>query len=199
MAQTMEAKGMFFMGRRHYIVTRFGEARWNAFIEGLAKRDPVFASPILATTRVPISSYLFFNEECLRTMFGNDPKSYWTMGEESGAWALTAGPYKHYRENRTEFRSFIERSLPQIWSNYFTAGELRTSVEGSTVFAEIVDLPVWHLSFEYSVMGFLRRAIQLAGFPIASQVRVRGVSSGHSAIEYRFVTGYGDDASEHDR
>jgi hypothetical protein len=183
----MEAKGMFFVGRRQYIVSRFGEARWDAFIAQMAKLDPVFARPILATTRVPIASYLRFNEECLRSIFAGDPQSYWIIGEESGAWALTAGPYKHYRENRTEFRTFIERSLPQIWSNYFTAGELKTSVEGTSVHAEIVGLPVWHLSFEYSVMGFLRRAIQLAGFPVQSQVRVRGVSAGHAAIEYRFL------------
>lgn len=177
---------MFFVGRRQFIVQRFSEARWTEFINHMAKLDPVFGRPILATTRVPIASYLRFQEESVKWFFHGDDKIYWELGEQSGEWALTVGPYKHYRQNQREFVEFVERSLPQIWSNYFTAGELHTSVRGSAIEGKIVNLPIWHVSFEYAVMGFMKRALEMAGGPIRSQTRVRGVSAGDQAIHYRF-------------
>lgn len=182
----MEAKGVFFISRKQQVVATQGEKVWDDFIARLAKLDPVFARPILATTRVPIASYLRFQDESLRDLFGGEENAFWKIGEDSGEWALTVGPYKHYRENRHEFKELVERIFPQIWTNYFTEGELETKLEGNIVEGAIVGLPVWHVSFEYSVMGFMRRAIAMVGYPVKKQTRIKGVSAGDRAIRYRF-------------
>ena len=182
----MEAKGVFFVARRQYFTERFGADRWSSFIEHMGVVDPVFRLPILATTRVPIASYLRFQEQSLTTFFRGDEKAYWEMGEQSGEWALTVGPYKHFRQNQREFVDFVGKSLPQIWSNYFTEGELITQVQGTVAEGRIVNLPIWHVSFEYAVMGFMRRALELSRGPIRSQTRLAGVSAGDRAIHYRF-------------
>jgi len=183
----MEVKGTFFVGRKQFIESRFGEAAWSGFIAALAVEDPVFLRPILATTLVPVASYLRFQEFSLKRFFDGDERAFWQIGEQSGAWALTDGPYKHYRQNQREFSEFVERCLPLIWSSYFTRGELKTSCLGDTVEGQIVDLPIWHVCFEYAVMGFMRRAIELAGFPVRQQLRIKGVSAGDQAIHYRFL------------
>lgn len=182
----MYAKGTFFLGRRQFIIERFGEAGWNDYLTHMAQVDPVFLQPILATTMVPIASYIRFQEEGIRRFFKGNEMAYWEIGAQSGEWALTEGPYKNYRQNLRQFHEFVEKGLPKIWSSYFSQGELRTSVQGSAVEGAIVDLPVWHVSFEYAVMGFMRRAIELAGVKVKTQTRLRGVSAGDKGIHYRF-------------
>lgn len=184
----MHAKGTFFVGRRQFIIERFGEASWNEYMAFLAQKDPIFRGPILATTMVPIASYIRFQEEGVRRFFQGNEMSYWEIGAQSGEWALTEGPYKNYRQNLRQFQEFVEKSLPRIWTSYFSEGELKTSVQGSVVEGAIVGLPVWHVCFEYAVMGFMRRAIELAGVAVKVQTRVRGVSAGDKAIHYRFET-----------
>lgn len=183
----MEVKGTFFVGRKQFLVHRFGEPAWTSFLAALAEQDALFRGPILATTMVPVASYLRFQEETIRRFFGGDDRAYWQIGEKAGEWALTEGPYKNYRQNQRDFGEFVARSLPQIWSSYFNRGELKTWVADGAVEGQIVNLPVWHVSFEFSVMGFMRRAIELVGFSIKQQQRVLGVSAGDKGIHYRFV------------
>lgn len=182
----MNAKGTFFLGRKHLIISRYGESAWASFIKGLAEREPVFARPVMATTQVPLAAYIRFQEECIASFFNGDINGYWVMGEESGGWALTEGPYKHFRQNTIDLDVFVEKNLPRIWSSYFTEGELITYASARHVEGEIVRLPEWHISFEYTVMGFMRRALVLAGAEITSQLRLKGVSMGDKAIHYKF-------------
>jgi hypothetical protein len=182
----MKAKGSFFAGRRSFIVQQFGEARWNAFIDKLAKTNPTFKSPILPTTTIPIDDYIAFNESLIAELFAGNTRSYWTFGEKAGEWALTEGPYKHFRNNSKTVDELVKK-LPLIWSAYFTDGELVVSLNGREIDARLVDLPVWHLSFEYATMGFLKRAVELAGASTVTPHRLEGVSAGQKAIHYRFT------------
>ena len=182
----MEAKGTFFVGRKQYLVAQFGEAAWTGFVAHMATLEPLFEVPVLATDLVPIPIYLRFQEEMLKRFFQGNDQAYWKIGEHAGEWALTEGPYKHFRQNPREFSSFIEKSLPRVWSNYFTRGELKTSASGLVVEGELSGLPIWHVTFEYSTMGFLRRAIELAGFSIKTQHRLKGISAGDKLIHYRY-------------
>jgi hypothetical protein len=182
----MEAKGTFYVGRKQYIVAQFGEPAWTSFVAHMATLDPLFEVPVLATDLVPIPIYLRFQEEMIKRFFQGNDQAYWKIGEQAGEWALTDGPYKHFRQNPREFKAFVEKSLPRVWSNYFTRGELRTSVEGLVAEGELSGLPVWHVTFEYSTMGFMRRAIELAGFSIKSQHRLKGISAGDKLIHYRY-------------
>ncbi len=177
----MEAKGIFFVGRKQQVVGRLGVAPWDRFVERLGTLDELYRQPILPATRVPMPSYFLFQEESLREFHGGDEQAYWQIGESTGEWALREGPYRHYLDKRHEIGEFVERILPQIWTNYFTEGELQTRVSGKIIEGAIVGIPVSHVSLEYSVMGFMRRAIALVGFPAVSQTRVAGLG-----IRYRF-------------
>lgn len=178
----MEAKGIFFVGRKQQVIARLGAAPWDTFVERLASLDDFYRQPILPATRVPMPSYFRFQEESLREFHGGDEQAYWQIGEATGEWALKEGPYRHYLDKRHEIGDFVERILPQIWTNYFTQGELSTHVADRVIEGAIVGIPVSHVSLEYTVMGFMRRAIALVGFPAVTQTRLAG-----KAVRYRFA------------
>lgn len=182
----MFAKGTFFVGRRAYIVEKFGEAAWDDFVRSLAREDSTFISPILATTMVPVESYVRFQDRCVERFFRDDPKALWMIGEKSAEWSLTEGPYKHLKNNPKSLADFVTK-LPLIWSAFFSEGRLEARLlRGNTVEIELLDLPVPHVSFEQSVMGYGKRALELVSGRPVSETQIIGIQRGKTRVLYSF-------------
>jgi hypothetical protein len=181
----MDVKGSFFVGRKAFIVEHFGEERWSRFIARMAPLEPVFGDPILVTTLIPVKAYFTFNEELIKEFFNNDDEAYWTIGEKSAEWALTEGPYKNFRNNPHSVRKFIEQFFPLIWTAYYTEGRVESLMSGNEAYIWIADLPVRHLSIEYAVLGWAKRALELVGLKRVAMERIRGISAGDRDIYYR--------------
>ena len=181
----MEVRGSFFAGRKAFITRQFGELRWEQFLGGLAEREPIFGEQILVTTRVPVSAYLIFQDALIREFFDGNDEAYWTIGEKSAEWALTEGPYKQYRNNPQSHKKFILQSLPLLWSAYYTKGETEFTLNESGVHHRIHGLPVRHISFEYTNIGYLKKALQLIGLRRVTAKRIQGISAGDQEIEYQ--------------
>lgn len=180
----MHVKGSFFVARRAYIAQQFGEDRWARFIEDLAVREPVFREPLLVTSTIPVTAYLAFQEELARELFGGREEAYWTFGEKSAEWALSEGPYKNLRNNPHTLKKFVEQFLPLIWSAYFTEGRLSAMLLDEVVEIRIHELPVVHVSFEYCVIGYAKRSLQMLGLRGVALRRIRGISIGDKEVLY---------------
>jgi hypothetical protein len=184
----MYAKGSFFVARKAHIAQQFGEERWARFIEHLGAREPVFREPILVTSLVPVAAYLSFQEEILREFFGGREEAYWIIGEKSAEWALgEGGPYKNFRNNPQTLRKFVEQSLPLIWTAYFTEGRLSSVLLEDAAEIRIFELPVVHVSFEYTVLGYAKRSLQMIGLRAVTPRRILGVSEGDKEILYEIT------------
>jgi hypothetical protein len=181
----MEVKGTFFAGRKAFITQQFGEPRWSQFIASLSEQEPLFGDPILVTTRVPVSAYLTFQEALIREFFDGNEEAYWTIGEKSAEWALTEGPYKSFRNNPQSVERFIMQSLPLLWSAYYTKGRIEVQLVTNVVQFRIYSLPVSHISFEYTVIGWVKKAMQMIGLRAVTLKRLQGISIGDREIEYR--------------
>jgi hypothetical protein len=181
----MEVKGSFFAGRKALITHQFGEERWAQFIEALSEKEPIFRDPILVTTLVPVEAYLTFQDTLIREFFRGDEEAYWTIGEKSAEWALTEGPYKSHRSNAPSIEKFILQSLPLLWSAYYTKGRIEVELITNVVNLRIFALPVRHISFEYTVLGFVKKALQMLGLRAVTLKRLQGISAGDREIEYR--------------
>lgn len=181
----MEVKGTFFAGRKAFITRQFGEPRWSQFIESISEQEPLFRDPILVTTRVPVSAYLTFQGALIREFFRGDEEAYWTIGEKSAEWALTEGPYKSFRNNPQSVERFILQSLPLLWSAYYTKGLVEVQLVTNVMQFRIYCLPVSHISFEYTVLGWVKKALQMIGLRAVTLKRLQGISTGDRDIEYR--------------
>jgi len=158
----MEIKGTAFLSKRNQIVRMHGQARWDAFLEGLRRKQPFFVENVLATTLIPVDAFLAFMDEVLAQFFTGDERAYWEIGARSADWALTEGPYQLFLADR-DIGRFLA-GMEQLWSVHFTASRLQLSFDGRCVEAQASGLPIWHGYFEYMVMGYLQRAFELAGW-----------------------------------
>jgi hypothetical protein len=182
----MQVKGNTIHARKSHIVHQYGEARWNALIERLAAQEPCFREIILPTTLISLEGYLLFQEEILREFFGDDPSAYWIMGEKSAEWAFLQGPYRSLATTKN-IRHFTEHTLVSLWKTYYTAGDVVSKLEGNTYHAEIHHLPRWHLSIEYTVMGYIKRALELLGLHQVTVEKIKSVLKNDQEISYNFT------------
>ncbi len=179
----MEVKGMAFAARQKAVVQEFGEARWNQFIKKLAKKDSFFANAIFPSTMIPVASFLTFVDAMVKEFYGRDIQVHWRMGESSAEWSLKEGPYQAFLQAR-DLASFVHTTFPAIWRAYYTEGKLEGRLEGNSIRVIISELPVNHPFFELSVMGYVKKTIELFGIKEPQVVRQRGIESGE--IEYLF-------------
>lgn len=181
----MEVKGTAFLARKAMLEQEIGAERFAALLREAAERDPVFATPILATTRLPIDAFLRFNELIVTEVYDDDEHSYFRFGEQSAAWALS-GPYKRLVENRS-IDEFVA-SAPTIYRNYFTEGEARATRKGNVVELRLEGIPVkWgHAYFEYAICGYFRRGLEeVSGAPVEMHAAASFVQGDdHVAYEY---------------
>ncbi|HEY1098506.1 MAG TPA: hypothetical protein VGF99_06245 [Myxococcota bacterium] len=181
----MKAKGSFFVGRRTFIVERFGEERWKQFVIKLGAEHKAFAQPILVTSLVPVEDYALFQEAVAREFFDGDEQSFWLMGEAAAKWALVDGPYAALGRDK-DYKGILAK-LPLVWTMYFTDGRLDVADHGTHASFHIVGNRLPHISVEYAVMGFARKALEMVGKKPKTQKRLRGVKDGDgSDVQYEF-------------
>jgi hypothetical protein len=61
-----------------------------------------------------------------------------------------------------EARVAVE-TTPAIWKSYFDAGRLEAKHEANAADIRILDVPVPHVYFEYTVLGYFRKGLALTG------------------------------------
>lgn len=178
----MKVKGTSFLARKRMITERFGEAAWTAFVERLARTEPVFAQPIVATTLIPVEPYAKMQDLMLATFYNNQSRAYWDMGVASAQWSLTVGPYKGYL-GVGDLHGFV-KSFSNIWSAYYTEGAVTATLDDKIVHARL-RTPFWHIAFELSSMGYFQQALEMY---TRRPVTHKAMSGGGSASEvyYQF-------------
>ncbi len=183
----MEVKGTAFVARKSMLEKEHGAARFAEVLKKVAASEPCFRTPILATTRLPLTSFLRFNEAVVNELYDGDEHSYFRFGEASATWALTDGPYKHLVTNKSvaEFAA----SAHNIYRNYFTEGDAHATVDRNRVTLQLVDIETPHVYFEYAIMGYFKRGLELVSGRKVAMVCERGFSKRDRDVLYRFTIG----------
>ncbi len=156
----MKVKGVNFLSRKEAIEKRLGKDRWEAFMEKLIEKEPYYANPVLPSSLIPAEKFITFIEMLTDEFFNGDPMSSWEAGRQAADWAFNVGPYQSLLKNK-DLDSFIENVIPILWSLYFTEGKVDVSRSDNSITVRITNVPVRHITMEYSVLGFLERSFEI--------------------------------------
>jgi hypothetical protein len=181
----MRVKGVAYLARRSGLVHEWGEERTNSFLTEFAEREPFFKQQIYPVTLIPADAFLKLNEELLRRFYNNDIDTFWKFGVLSADWAFGAGPNRGLYSSQNY--SALISSAPMLWAAYFDAGRVEVSEHGNVADVHILDVPIKHVYFEYSVLGYLKRGLELTGAKKLELKRIKGFSVGDNDILYQFV------------
>jgi len=181
----MKVKGTALIARHQTIAREFGEDAWSEFFDEFVEGAPILAGGVLPISSIPVDTFLAFSDALVKRFYAGDAKVHWRFGVDSADWALTRGPYSNFRGSR-DVAAFLAVA-PALWHAYYSAGRFEAGVEdaGTHAWAQI-ESPVRHLHFEYSVMGFVQRALELVGGQVQGHEAVRGFSRGDRDVYYRF-------------
>lgn len=182
----MEVKGAAFVGRKDAIIKKFGEDAWTKFIKSVAEKEPFFANSVLSNTLIPAEKFLFFQDEVVKTFYNNDQKANWISGEQAAEYSLVNGPYKIYLQTK-DLKMFVEERLPAVMKMYYTEGQMEGKVNGKVVDVIITGVPIQHVYFEYTIMGYAKRAIELLGAKIVNTKVLKGAGMGTKDSHYQFT------------
>lgn len=182
----MHIKGTAFVAREQEMIKQVGKPRWDEFVKQVAQKEPYFKNRVVTTTLVPLKPFLMFQDELVKTFFKGDPKAYWRLGEASAEWTLTAGPYQLFLRNR-DFNSFIHQVPSRLWESFYDGGQVEVVLSDNLVNLQILGLPFWHIHFEYVIMGYVKKALELFGLKNVEAHPLKGVSQGDQAIHYQFT------------
>ena len=185
----MEVKGTAFIARRAMLSQEIGELRTAELLDAYRRDHPEFPTTVLATTSMPVQLFVAFNEMLVRDVYGGDDKSYWRFGEKSAEWALTAGPYKHLRATKS-LAQFAETGR-LLYQNYFSEGRAETTLDDRAVDLRLLGIPAAHrhLYFEYAIVGYFKRGLELVGAREVTAQRLRGFSRKDAEVHYRYRLG----------
>jgi hypothetical protein len=179
----MQVKGTAIFARAKLLKAEFGDDQWENFIAEFGKQNQFFAKPLLPTTLIPLSDFLAINDAIIEKFYAGDKLSYWKFGEQSAQWSLTDGPYRHVLGKKS-LRAFVDQ-LSKIWDIYYDEGELEVTYEEQLVHLHISGLPTPHVYFEYVTIGYIKRAMELAGAKNVKLHKVAGVDLGTGEIRYQ--------------
>lgn len=181
----MNVKGAAYIGRVRSVIDQFGQEKWDQFMNEFCKKEPYFKNPIIATTSIPMQTFLLFADEVLKHFYNNDDKLYFKLGEASAKWALTEGPYKAFMI-KNDVKKFVEECAPTIWILYYDEGSFQTKMDGDIVTIQI-KCPIKHVYFEYIALGYLEGGMKICGVKEISKERIKGFSAGDDEISYKFT------------
>jgi hypothetical protein len=185
----VDVKGTAFLARKAMIEREFGAARLAEVLRDASERDPIFATAILATSKIPIEAFLRFNDLMVRALFHGDEQSYFRFGEASAMWALGPdGPYRRLVTDRgvAEFAA----SAPAIYRNYFDHGEARSEMRSPSVIRLCIvgiDAPYRHVYFEYAIMGYFKRGLEMVSGKTVEMTADKAFSKGDDESVYTFT------------
>lgn len=182
----MEVKGTAFLARRALVEQRFSAERFDEVLKKVATADPFFRAPILATTRIPMSSFLNFNQALVNDLFDGDSRANFILGEASAEWALS-GPYKHFVTNRS-VDAFVNSS-PAMYRNYYDQGDAVAETVDGRINLSLLHVPPPYRSeyLEFGIMGYFRRGLEMVSGKVPHMSIERGFSQGDADVLYHFV------------
>ncbi len=181
----VEVKGTAFLARRAFLVGAFGQDAWDAFFDTWRANEPAFADDIIAVTSLPVEPFLRLNDAVVDEFYDGEAQTHWLFGQASAEWALREGPYKAFFRSGA-VANFL-RTSPTLWRAYYSAGSFRVDWNADTRIADAhIEVSTPHVHFEFNVMGYLSRAIELTGETVVRQDVVAGFSRGDSHVHYRF-------------
>ena len=180
----MNVKGTAFLARRMLLEKEFGEARAKVIIEEAVATVPWFPDPVLASTPIPMKSFLAFQDELLRKHYAGDAMSFFRFGEMSAEWALTKGPYKGLAADK-DLDAFAKQGAA-LYRTYFDVGSATTSMQQGHIDFRVEGVPAEyrHLYVEYATLGYFERGLEILGASNVHSRRLRGFSSGHPDVHY---------------
>ncbi len=139
----------------------------------------------MAITNIPTKEYLAFLDGMLKEFYNGDEKTYWRFGKQNAKYTLSEkGPFHAFFRRRREPTNFITNILHRVWAMNYDEGSVKYEIEGNITHAYVLDLPIYHIYFEYVVMGYAQKAIDLIGLTIKETIKVR---SSAKEIHYKFV------------
>ncbi|MEO8796824.1 MAG: hypothetical protein ABI551_02990 [Polyangiaceae bacterium] len=180
----MNVKGTAFLARKKLLENELGEAAAKDAIDAVVAAVPGFPQPVLASTPIPISVFLSFQDELVRRCYSGDNMSFFRFGEASADWALTKGPYKRLTEDK-DLDGFATQGAA-LYRTYFDVGNATTSMKDGYVEFKIDNLPaaLRHLYIEYATIGYFKRGMELLGASQVDARRRRGFSTGDADVHY---------------
>jgi len=181
----MQVKGTAIIARQLTIVAEFGSEAWRDFFDAYAEVAPELAGGVLPVSAISAETFLDFSDALVRRFYAGDAWIYWRFGTDSASWALTEGPYANFLGTR-DLRAFL-KVAPALWQAYYSDGHFEAGLEpdAAHVWARI-ESPVHHVHFEYSVMGFVERALELVGADVRGHEVIHSYSRGDDDVHYRF-------------
>lgn len=180
----MMVKATGLLARKRMVAGEFGADEWARFFEDFARKEPFFRRVLLATTLIPVEIYVKINEALIQKFYGGDSQAHWRFGEKSAEWAFEEGPYKTIFFSG-DFKRFLA-DVPAIFKTYYTEGEARIRHHENVLDVWLDSIPFPHVYFEYTVMGYIKRGLQLTGARGLVFTAVRAFSLGHPDVHYRF-------------
>lgn len=180
----MNVRGVAFLSRQSMTIAEHGEPAWRTFMQGVTAQDPFFKQSVLPITSIPAEKFIAFNDALIAEFHGGDVQAYWKFGEKSAAWALTQGQAKGFFKPG-EYRRFL-MSGSAIWSTYFDAGSFKVVPGKGFTDVLVLDVPLPHVYFEYSVLGYLKGGVELLGAHGVRHEALRGFAKGDPDVHYRF-------------
>lgn len=180
----MRVKGTAYHARLNLLKHKLGEDGVAQFVERYREAHPEFPKSVLPTSQIPAQDFLRFNDAIVDDVYAGDTQSLWELGETSAEWSLTDGPYRSLLQGRDISR--FAAMAPVMWSNFFDTGRARSETHQDRIELWIEGVPadVRHLYFEYSVVGYFRRGLEMLGATVR-MTRLAGFSAGDEYVHYR--------------
>jgi len=182
----MEVKGVALLARQSMMVEAIGEQAWRDFLAEFGKQYPVFARPVMPMTLLPVDAFIRLNDAMLQRFFKGDTQTYWLFGEKSAEYALRQGQLKAMF-GPGDHKRFLQFT-PGIWKGYFTEGVLEAIAPTDAGYTDlrITGVSTPHVYFEYSVMAFAKRGLELLGAKNLRYETLKGFAKGDGEVHYRF-------------
>ena len=183
----MNAKGIAYIVTKSNMIAAFGEERWTAFLDKLAKRDSYFGAVILSITPMPVEKLIVCFDEMCAEYFNNDKMQYTNFGK-AGAKAVLSpdGPYRSFMLMTTDMKQFVESVLPKVWSTYFDSGVAIAKLENNVAHIKVTGLEIKYNYFEYLVMGYFQQAIKMFGKSSHAK-RIRSLAAGDKDMYFQYA------------
>ena len=184
----MRVKGTAYLARVQLLKAKLGsDEAVEEFLARYQRSHPEFPKSVIPTTQIPAHTFLAFVDAVVDEVYGGERDSLWDIGRRSAEWALTAGPYKSLLEFKDVERFAAMASV--MWSNYFDKGSARSEIYDDRIELWIEDVPedVRHPYFEFSVVGYFQRGLELLGAEVRREA-VESFVSGGERVHYRLIT-----------
>ncbi len=182
----MEVKGTAFLARKKMMISQFGEEKFNELLNEVSTKDDYFKkNDIIPITLIPVEKFLLFSDLALQKFYNNNNNVYWMMGEKSAEYALVDGPYKVLIKNRKIGRVMTE-AIPVLWQVYYTEGHMETKYETGSVEVRVFDFPINHYYFEYVIMGYVNKMLELCGAKSITYEKFKTIDKLDKEIYYKF-------------